>query len=143
MVSVTLDVRKSVDMPSLMSRPMRAFFEDAVLLSVETLSEPGVVPIDTGRLRDSLAAGAGVTRIDQADPPMRARVGTNVVYAGTLEEGEHPANGATLHYRGGPSKGRPTRGWFSTAVQDIQPDIDGLLMQLADDLAAEWAKVTR
>lgn len=44
------------------------------------LATPGIVPIDTGRLRSSLQPGSGTTGIDTANPPLWFKVGTNVVH---------------------------------------------------------------
>lgn len=131
--AIEVKVVREVDMPALMGRELRAFLEDVMMLAVENVSQPGRVPIDTGRLRDSLAPGAGVTMVDKASVPTFARVGSNVVYAGPLEGGDHL-------YRGGPSKGQPIKGWLSSTVQHVAPDIDALLEDMAASLEEGWGK---
>ena len=137
---VTVRVVREVDLAALFGAELRAFLEDVMTLAHGEVSEPGRSPLDTGRLRDSLAPGGGVTMVDRAATPTFAQVGTNVVYAGPLEEGKHPLNGASMNYRGGPSKGKPTKGWLSSTVQNVKPDIDGLLEDMAKRVEDGWTR---
>lgn len=97
------------------------------------VAQPGRVPIDTGRLRQSLAPGGGVTMVDPSDPPEWAKVGTDVeVYPGVLDES------SLFHYRDGPSAGQPTAGWFSSAPDAYAPEFAGVLNTLGNELVLEW-----
>jgi hypothetical protein len=61
--------------------------------------------------------------------PKWAKVGTNVaVYPGALEASPR------FHYAAGPSAGKPTQGWLSQTVQNVRPDVEGALGQLARDI---------
>lgn len=122
------------DAQALLARPMQRFLAEAMTLTHGHLSTPGIVPIDTGRLRSSLQPGSGITGIDTATPPLWFKVGTNVEYATALDQPE----GWDPHYRGGPSKGNPTKGWLSDQVGQVAGAIEGLLPSLAADIQAAW-----
>ena len=138
--SVTVRVVREVDLGTIFGVELKDFLTAVITLAEGEVITPGRVPLDQGFLRGSLSPGAGVTMVDRAATPTFAKVGTNMVYAGPLEEGKHPLNGASMNYRGGPSKGKPTKGWLSSTVQNVKPDIDGLLEDMAKRVEDGWTR---
>jgi len=132
MARIEVKVTREVSREQLLGGPLRTFFNTAMLLAHSDVAKAGRVPWDTGNLAGSLSPGGGATEIDPSPVPMWARVGTNVEYAAYLETGDK------YHYRGGPSSGKETRGWLSSTIQNVRPDIDGLLGDLAADIKAAW-----
>lgn len=110
--------------------PLRRMFDDWMLLAHGKVSTAGRVPIDTGNLRNSLQPGAGVTAVDSSNPPTWARVGSNVEYGGILDESDK------THYAGGPSAGKPTKGWLTDAPETFSSET----MRLIDDLSAALSR---
>lgn len=134
MISVTMDFKLPAGTaPELLARPMARFLMEGMTVTHGYLASPGVVPIDTGRLRSSLQPGSGTTGIDPASPPLWFKVGTDVEYAGPLDSGSR-----NQHYRGGPSLGEPIKGWLSDSPEHVMPQIEALLPSLAADIMAEW-----
>ena len=134
---VTVKVVRQVSDDALWNKPLRTFLTDVMLETSGWLVTPGHVPIDHSVLADSIMPGAGTTRIDDADPPTFAISGTNIEYAGYLEDEDKTGR---YHYRDGPSKGKATTGWMSAVYDDNgKPiDLDGLLNSLAADMEASW-----
>jgi len=123
----------------LLKAPLRTFFKRAAL-RLEGAGK-GRSPVDDGRLRNSLTH-----EIDSSEPPLWAKVGSNVNARGfpypiALDEG-----GVTriYHYRGGGAMGlagEPTKGWFSEkAVEDSKPDILGYVDDIGRDVKREWER---
>lgn len=133
MIGVSIAYKGPASTETLLARPMARFLTEAMTLAHGHLSTPGIVPIDTGRLRSSLQPGSGVTGIDPSPLPLWAKVGTNVEYAAPLDAGARDA-----HYRGGPSAGNPIKGWLSDSPAHLQPQIQSLLPTLATDIQASW-----
>lgn len=120
---------------------VRMFFESVMFAGHRHLAQPGVVPIDKGKLRDSLSPGAGGTYVDKANPPKFARVGppagSEVArYAGALDD----PKARDPHYRDGPSRGKPTRGWISNAPAAIEGEVRALVAELARELEGAWKR---
>ena len=136
--TITVKVVREVSDTDLWHKPLRMFLEDAMMAMHAYAAEPGHVPIDTGNLAASLAPGAGVTRVDSANPPEFAIVGTRVEYAGPLNE---PVK-RNPHYRDGPSVGKSTEGWLTRTLDGDGKniDLDRHLANLAADIEAAWAK---
>lgn len=135
--TVTIRVTREVDFDALLSRSLRTFFSDVMLVAHADVAQAGRTPIDTGLLRSSLApggAGAAVTRVDDHDPPTFAQVGTNVEYAGYLDAGEK------YHYRSGPSQGQPTKGWLSDTPDRVSGDVNKLVGDMAADIERGWGR---
>lgn len=133
---VQVRVTREVDFDRLLSTSLRTFFNDVMLAAHANVSQAGVVPIDEGLLRSSLApggAGAAVTMVDPSDPPQFAQVGTSVVYAGALDKGNK-------HYRGGPSAGQPTKGWLSETPNRVADEVNKLLGEMRADLENGWGR---
>lgn len=124
----------ATDNRALLSIPMRRFLMQGMTLTHGYIASPGVVPIDTGRLRTSLQPGSGLTGVDPQDPPEWFKVGTNVKYAAPLDSPEE----RDPHYRAGPSKGNPTKGWLSDSPAHVRPQIEALLPALAADIRKAW-----
>lgn len=118
----------------LLGKPMARFLMEGMTLTHGHLATPGIVPIDTGRLRSSLQPGSGTTGIDTANPPLWFKVGTNVEYAAPLDQPER----RNPHYVGGPSAGNETRGWLTDSATAVGPMIEQLLPSLAADIRAAW-----
>lgn len=135
-VGVRVEVVRSVETTRLLGGPLRKFFNRAMLAMHRYAATPGHVPIDQGYLRGSLSPGAGTTEVDSADPPQWAAMGSNLAYAGALNDPET----RDPHYRDGPSAGQPTAGWLSRTLENNGENIEigSLLDQLAADLQAEW-----
>lgn len=136
---ITVTVVRSVDVDALIAGPMRDYMETCVLLAHGDVAQAGRAPIDKGYLRASLAAGAGVTGVDPANPPKWAQVGTNVTNGGTsypsiLEESDR------FHYAGGPSAGQPTRGWLSQTVQNVAGDVKQAQARMMKGIENGWPK---
>lgn len=112
---------------AIMMKGMRDFFNTVMLAAHNDVARPGRVPIDTGHLRNSLSPGGGVTRIDPSEPPKWLAVGSNVSYALPLEAPER----RDPHYRDGPSKGQPTKGWLSQTTDNVTGAVDEALAELA------------
>jgi len=134
-----IGVKVEYNMPNgtptaLLRRPLARYFTEIMTLTHGYLASPGVVPIDTGRLRSSLQPGSGVTGIDPSPLPLWAKVGTNVEYAGPLDDPEE----RDPHYRSGPSAGKSTKGWLSDSVGHIRAQQESLLPSLAADIQSEW-----
>lgn len=118
----------------LLAKPMARFLMEAMTMTHGHLATPGIVPIDTGRLRSSLQPGSGTTGIDTATPPLWFKVGTNVEYAAPLDQPEE----RDPHYIGGPSAGKSTRGWLSDQQDHVKGQIESLLPSLAADIQSAW-----
>lgn len=134
-VSVDARVTRTVNVDEVIGGATRKFLNRAMLAIHQSASQPGIVPIDTGLLRSSLAPGGGVTMVDPASPPTWARVGTSVAYGSALNDPET----RTPHYRGGPSSGQETQGWLTErAVQGAESDIQAAAEQWAGDVEVGW-----
>jgi len=114
---------------------MQDFWNTVMLLGHADVSRPGRVPIDTGHLRNSLSPGGGKTSIDPSPIPMWAQIDTNVSYAPYLEDEDGTDK---YHYRGGPSKGKPTRGWLSATIPNIQSGVEAAVQRCAAAIEAAW-----
>lgn len=135
MISVGIEFKlPSPHQAALLGKPMARFLMEAMTMTHGHLATPGIVPIDTGRLRSSLQPGSGTTGIDTASPPLWFKVGTNVEYAAPLDQPET----RDPHYVGGPSAGKSTRGWLSDSPDHVRPMIEGLLPSLAADIQKTW-----
>ena len=119
----------------ILAKPMGRFLMQGMTLTHGYLASPGVVPIDTGRLRSSLQPGSGTTGIDPSPVPLWFKVGTNVEYAAPLDSPET----RDPHYRAGPSEGRPTKGWLSDSPKHVAASIEALYPRLAADIEAAFA----
>lgn len=117
--------------------PWRLMMTDLMVEVHGAANEAGRVPIDTGHLRDSLQPGAGVTDVDPNDPAKWARVGTNVDYGGYLDGGDQ------YHYRGGPSQGKPTKGWLSDLPNAMSGTIDGIVNDFVRSLPGAFKSEAR
>lgn len=135
-VTTRIEVVRSVTLQQLVSGPLRRFFNRAMLAMHAYAATPGHVPIDQGYLRQSMAPGGGTTEVDSSDPPMWAAAGSNLPYAGALND----PSSRDPHYRDGPSAGQPTAGWLTRTLDDDGKNIGlgGLTSQLAADIAQEW-----
>ena len=135
-VGVRVRVVRSVETSRLLGEPLRKFFNRAMLAMHAYAATPGHVPIDQGYLRGSLAPGAGTTEVDSADPPQWAVMGSNLPYAGALNDPET----RDPHYRDGPSAGQPTAGWLTRTLDGGGENIGlgDLLGQLAGDIQEAW-----
>ena len=123
--------------PQQLDRPLRIMFER--MADIYFNHAKLRAPVDTGRLRSSLARGAAncIYELDRAVPPGWVRVGTPVVN----DQGKsYPAildTSPRHHYRGGGAqglrrratsadigalKGKPTRGWFSGVANLVQEE---------------------
>lgn len=137
---ITMRIRTSVQRDDWLTGPLTDFFNAVMLEASGDASEAGVVPIDKARLRGSLQPGAaeGTTRIDRNKPPLWAEVGTNVDYGGALEKSNR------THYRRGPSKGKPTKGWLSNSADRTAAKISRKMgAPLAKALEDSWHKSAR
>lgn len=109
---------RNVD-PRILRAPLRRFFERSGIQVTNYAKERS--PVDTGRLRSSLA-----NYTDRAEPPMYARIGTNVFYAPFQEFGT--------------SRGiRPKRflqGGFDAAMGRIRD----FMRKMADEIREEFGK---
>lgn len=76
---------------ALLGAPARRFAESVMLDGVNHLAS--VVPIDRGALRSSLQPGVGLTRVDGGALPAGVTWGTNLPYAGALDEGKRRGPG--------------------------------------------------
>ncbi len=135
--AVEIRVTREVDLHRVLSGSLRTFFEDVMMMAHADVAQPGVVPIDTGLLASNLApggAGAAVTHVDSANPPTYAQVGTVIPYGRILDESER------THYRGGPSGGKPTKGWLSDVKTRTRDEFERLVSSLADDIEAGWQR---
>lgn len=137
--AIAVTVVRAHDIDKLIGAPLRRYMETCVLLAHGDVAQAGRAPIDKGYLRASLAAGAGVTGVDPADPPKWAQVGTNVTNGGTsypsiLEESDRH------NYAGGPSAGQPTRGWLSQTVQNVAGDVKQAQERMMKDIQNGWGK---
>lgn len=109
----------------LLGAPWRKAMTHATLAALSAAQERS--PVDTGRLRSSIT-----NRIDASSVPLWGEVGTNVFYGETLEFG------ARYHYRAGPRRGAPTRGWFSGALDTAAGAIANALRDAARAIEAAW-----
>ncbi|OQB25097.1 MAG: hypothetical protein BWY10_02525 [Chloroflexi bacterium ADurb.Bin180] len=100
-------------------------------------------PVDTGRLVSSIAylAPDSILEIDNSEPPMWVKVGTNVnangfYYPKALDESER------YHYRGKlPGLvGTPTQGWFSETPGLLQDEYAKIGDRLLSDISDLWGK---
>jgi len=134
--TIRVEVVREVSDDALLNKPLRAFFERCMMAMHAYAAEPGHVPIDTGNLRGSLAPGAGVTRVDDHEPPEFAVVGTRVDYGGYLNE---PVK-RDPHYRGGPSQGQRTEGWLTRTLDGNGKNIglDDIIGKLKADIESAW-----
>lgn len=127
-VQVTM---RTVDFGAMFAPAMRRFLTRAMLAG--HASAVGTAPVDKGVLRGGLAPGAGVTAVDNSNPPLWAAVGTNVkTYPRVLNDSDK------THYRAGPNAGRGTKGWLGDMPGKVTPDIVKALDELASDLKAGW-----
>ena len=138
--------------PALYADALRKFWERAAetVLNYARLN----APVDTGRMRSSLAKGApgNVWSLDNASTPQWMKIGTNVnrngfSYPKVLEESDR------YHYIGGGAggagnlktktkglfSGKPTKGWFSGSFTEAKPDIGSWVKALAKEIGAKWA----
>jgi hypothetical protein len=136
---------------SLYAEPLRRFWQRVGILVINQAHLNA--PVDTGRLRSSLAQGApnSISEIDSANPPLWAKVGTNVnregfFYPRALEESDR------YHHRGGGAGGagnlkakaqskfggQPTKGWFSGSIREAVDQLDQWLDKLKEEIAARW-----
>lgn len=129
-------VLREVSEEALFEVPLRRLFERIMLAAHADVAQPGRVPIDTNRLRASLAPGGGVTAVEGSfESGFVAILGTNVqAYPRALEAPET----RTPHYRGGPSTGQPTDGWLSKTKPAVEAQIPGFLSALARDMEAAF-----
>lgn len=100
-------------------------------------------PVDTGRLRSSIAyqAPESILEFDNAEPPLWVRVGTNVnadgfYYPKALDESEK------YHYRGTLPElvGQPTQGWFSDTPGLLTDKYGKIGDQLLSEIQDIWSK---
>ena len=116
--------------------PRRDAMEKSGFAVLNEAAMPGVVPIDTGRLRASLSKGGSdnIFNMDAKPVPLFVKVGTKVLYAEPLEA---PVT-RTPHYRGGPSSGKPTAGWLTRALKNALPTIQAALDTAAKKIRDKW-----
>jgi hypothetical protein len=153
------DMLKKLD-SDLYAEPLKRFWERA---AESALNQARLrAPVDTGRMRSSLAKGAsgGIWAMDPGKVPEWFKVGTNVnrngfQYPLALEKGHGPkvSEGDRYHYRGGGAggarnikdktkglfSGASTKGWLTGAFKLAIPDIQLRIKQLAQEIGAKWA----
>lgn len=145
--------------PRLLLGPLRDFFKRAAIVVQSSAREKA--PVDTGRLRSSIAY-----QIDSSEPPLWTKIGTNVKYAPYMEYGtgpfaEGPGAKGGRHWPPGPplsvwaarhgfSSGyqvariigqrgglRPRR-YLRAALKESLAQISGLVRQLGADIRDKW-----
>jgi hypothetical protein len=94
----------------------------------ENLAKVGS-PVDTGRLRASITH-----KVDGGNPPAWSKYGTNVKYARPLDQ---PVT-RRPHYRSGPRRGQPTKGWLTDTLKDVKVAADGFVKDAVGDIEAKW-----
>lgn len=117
---------------ALYAQPYREALAKSALL-VESAGKKRA-PVDTGRLRASITH-----RLDPRDAPLWAEVGTNVRHKGESYPAKLELSDRT-HYRRGPFKGQPTKGWLSGALQDSRAQIERFLAVAAAKIEAAWGQ---
>lgn len=127
---------KALDGNALLAQPVKDALEKSGFAVLNEAHMPGVVPIDTGRLRASLSKGGAdnIFEMDAKPVPLWAKVGTKVVYAKPLAmpKTRNP------HYRYGPSKGKETGGWADRALANALPKVEAILNAAAKKIAERW-----
>ena len=131
---------RKVDAVTLLSGPLRRFFERATLIVVRFTKLRA--PYRTGRLQ------GGITkRIDPRPLPLWGQVATGVTHKGVsyptvLEMGHATRKGADrsilFHYRATARKGQFTRGWWSGGLADSQREIGEAMDAMGREVEAAW-----
>ena len=126
------DLIRKVDAQTLLSGPLRRFFERATLIVVRFTKLRA--PYRTGRLQ------SGITnRIDPRPMPLWGQVATGITdrgvsYPTILEMSER------THYRATGRKGQPTRGWWSGGLSDSQREIGDAMDAMGREVEARWRR---
>jgi phage gpG-like protein len=107
--------------PSLYAVPLRRFWERASITVQSNARKRPRMPVDTGRLTNSIAY-----EIDGASPPQYAKVGTDVFYAPFQEFGT--------------SRGVPARMFLQGGFEDSSGSINTFVGVLGDEIAQNWGK---
>lgn len=114
-------IQKKLDKNTLIAPALKAILSKGAFKIQRKLSEYS--PVDTERLRSSWA-----TKVDTSPVPMWSEVGTNVVYAASLE------------YSGKSPRGVGRIPFFEPAVSDSQSDINTLLDEARKMIEDSWGK---
>lgn len=121
-----------VDAVTLLSGPLRRFFERAALIVVRFTRLRA--PYRTGRLQ------SGIThRVDPRTIPLWGQVATGVTDRGV----SYPTileMSVRTHYRATGRKGQPTRGWWSGGLADSQREIGEAMDAMGREVEASWRR---
>ena len=111
MISIKVKSPLRINARDILEEPMRAYMKDVTDEGLKYLDT--VVPVDSGKLRDSFHEGGGVTRITGEFPTLTAVIGSALPHAGMLEAGG----------RRGPGKPPPVRNiqrWLARRGMDTR-----------------------
>jgi len=145
--------------PAVLREPLSRFFTRAGMVNMSETQKRS--PVDTGRLRSSLARG-GADSVwslhSKSRLPDRLIVGTKVTHKGE----SYPAKLETeagYHYRGGRAHGRahpkavgpfatmrtgllgkPTKGWFSGGIRLASKRFPEFMRRMAREIEEHWGR---
>ncbi len=85
MISIKVKAPLRINARDVLEGPMQAYMESAVVEGLKYLDT--VVPVDSGKLRESFHEGGGVTRIAGEFPNLTAVIGSALPHAGMLNAG--------------------------------------------------------
>ena len=142
-------LKKALADPEFIKGPAKEFLEKASALVERSAKEK--VPVDTGRLRQSIASEIQTTK---------ARIGSNLTYAPFVEFGTRPhfpplaamqpwavrhgfptgRQGAFLVARAISIHGTKPRPYLFPALEENKSEIEGLLKELAAEVERRWGK---
>lgn len=140
-------LRRALSDPELVAGPVRDFLQRSAF-TVEARAKQAV-PVDTGRLRASIT-----TRVE----PLRAIVGSNLIYAAFVEFGTRPhmppvsalQPWARRHGFASPwplaraiaARGTRAQPYLLPAFNQSRTDIEGFLAQAARKIEEKWGRAT-
>jgi hypothetical protein len=149
------EVMKHVD-PAILEQPVKEFYERCGEYALNAAKAKS--PVDTGRLRSSLArtgggifqrvsswaqstfgGGGNIWRYDGGRVPRSLTVGTNVTHDGESYPQKLDESPFT-RYRGTQFAGQKTQGWFSQARDALNDKVKDYLSIMARDIETLWSR---